>query len=110
MRFLAVAAALFLAGCAHVSGTAAVNTDVSLIKNAPPPAAIVVSKPTLIRPPESLLVCPAPPALPLADTLKDSQVAEVLEETYTNNRVCYNNAQALEKFYEDAVRQLEQVH
>lgn len=56
----------------------------------------------LIKPDEKYLECDLTKTLPAADKLTDTQVANLINDLYSDNKICHNNMIALKQFYENA--------
>jgi len=56
----------------------------------------------VIKPDDTYLQCHLRTTLPDASTLKDSEVAQLLNDVYADNKTCYNNIMSLKQFYSAA--------
>ena len=81
IKMLLVASALLLSSCA---GTSFIPTK-------------TVAK--FIKPEDTYLHCDLIGTMPDYRTLKDTEVAELLNQLYADNKVCKNNMDALKQFY-----------
>ena len=90
-KFLLIASALFLAGCATTSQPTLVRTEQ-----------------VVIIPDNSLFSCPNVRRFPNTETLTDAQVAELLVTLHRNNTNCQRNINAIKQALEEAKKTAEQ--
>ena len=53
----------------------------------------------VVKPDAAYLQCSLTTALPDFRTLKDSEIANLINNIYSDNKTCYNNMMALKQFY-----------
>jgi uncharacterized protein YcfL len=88
-KFICIALAVSLTGCA--STTQMLTTKEQIV----------------ILPTASMYNCPSIKTYPNPEKLTDLQVAKVIVDLHTNNKICKNSLDAIKKFLEESKAQVE---